>query len=308
MRGKLATKQQQIAYSGQAAGETPYDLTAGKKEATNFEKYIVLTKRRGVNRFYVKSRVAVNNTTAMVAAKAALGAGSSIAQRVVAEFMRQAEQSGGLVVDQITAATRYYNQKNNENLTTREYVAKYIVPQLRNRQALLTCPDVPDEEQMVTPTISLGHNTFVDDSAYSAASGIATGFPGSNAERAAFRKFMGMLSLHGDGVVLKIRTITGTTSDPILGTQDFEVRTGRTSIGLQNVNIGQHAASSFGAAYNMTQDGTDILMSLYDKRGNLVHRGKLYRAQTDGQTTTYVPVSEGENFSAETKYFVGALS
>ena len=307
MRGKLATKQQQITYAGQQAGETPYDLTAGKKEATNFEKYIVLTKRRGVNRFYVKSRVAVNNTTAMVAAKAALGAASSIALRVVNAFLNAAEQTGGLVVDRITAATSYYNQQNGTNLTNREYVAKFIVPQLRNRRGLLTCPDVPDPDAALTPVISLGHNTFVDDSSYSAASDVATGFPGTGLERAAFRKFMGMLSPHGDGVVLKMQTISGQVGDEILGTQIFDVNTGRNLTGLTAVTISNHAVSSFGAAYHMSvpADVEEVHMSLYDKKGAIVASGCLYKKVVAGETVTYEKVAPSEHFSNSTEYFVG---
>lgn len=59
LSGKLATKQKGIAYSGQI-GDTPYFAPDGKRDATNFEKYIVSTTRRGKNFFYVKSRQVMN--------------------------------------------------------------------------------------------------------------------------------------------------------------------------------------------------------------------------------------------------------
>lgn len=83
MRGKLATKQDGIMYAGQEQGQNTLSIGDGSHAATNFEKYIVLTKSRGKNRFYVKSRTTVTNTTATNFRRASLALASALADYVI---------------------------------------------------------------------------------------------------------------------------------------------------------------------------------------------------------------------------------
>lgn len=301
MRGKLATKQKDIVYSSQQAGETPYDLTEGKKESTNFEKYIVLTKRNGKNRFYVKSRTAVNNTTPQLAAKAALGAAASLAILIADNALNG--EAGGLTVDRIVAANDFYNKQNGTELTVREYITQQIVPQLRSRSTNLYVDDIP--EGVLTRVIQLGSNTFKAPGAYETEKVTPYGaetFPQSFEQKAAYRKFMNMLTRWGDGVLIKARTAVQTGTDFTLGTQDFTIKTGARESDLNTVSIGEFAASAIGAAYNASVSGANVLISLFDKKGNLVTTGTL--GTLDENTGQVQPVSESEYFDPDVVYYV----
>lgn len=304
MRGKLATKQKDITYSGQQTGETPYNLPEGKKESTNFEKYIVLTKRNGKNRFYVKTRVAVNNTTPQLAAKAALGAASSLAILITDVVMNGGQ--GGLTVDRIVAANDYYNKQNGTELTVREYITQQIVPQLRSRSTNLYVDDIPDG--VFTRVIQLGENTFKAPGAYHAQKvsdyGAET-FPQTFDQKAAYRKFMNMLTRWGDGVLIKARTAVQSGEDFTLGTQDFTIKTGARVSDLATTTIGDIALSAIGAAYNasvMEGAETDVIISLFDKKGNIVTTGTLGTLNED--TGKVEPVAKTDYFDPDVVYYV----
>lgn len=119
MRGKLATKQKNIRYSGQKKGQKVSDLAPGKHQATNFEEYIVLTKRRGKQMFYVKSRTTVNNSRKSLVVRATTALASPLV-----DFIYQLFQSGGATV--FNQLEESYAQWGGD-MTIREYITSLVV-------------------------------------------------------------------------------------------------------------------------------------------------------------------------------------
>lgn len=141
MRGKLATKQQEITYQGQGTDQTPYDLAAGKKSANNFHKYFVGQKRNNKQFFYVKSRTSINNTAPMKAAKAALGSAGVLFDK--AERLRDSWRD-------------CYNYALNHGFkgTFREWAVSVFINGLRNKATAFSAPYGSGM------TRTLGQNTF----------------------------------------------------------------------------------------------------------------------------------------------------
>ena len=104
MRGKLATKQDGIMYAGQEQGDNTLSVGVGKHAATNFEKYIVLTKTRGKNRFYVKSRTSVTNSIGTVNTRAIL----ALAMPLVDAMYARRDDS--VQMDGLKIAYQYYQK------------------------------------------------------------------------------------------------------------------------------------------------------------------------------------------------------
>lgn len=119
MRGKLATKQTNIRYAGQRRGQKVSDLPLGKHEATNFEEYIVLTKRRGKQMFYVKSRTTVNNSRVSLAVRATTALASPLV-----DFIYELYQGGGAVIFSQLEASYV---KWGGDMTIREYITSLVV-------------------------------------------------------------------------------------------------------------------------------------------------------------------------------------
>lgn len=123
MRGKLATKQTNIRYTGQEEGQKVSALAPGKHNATNFEKYLVLTKRRGKQMFYVKSRTTVTNTKASLAVRAITALASPLV-----DFIYQLYQRGGaLVFTQLEEAYVKWGGK----MSIREYITSLVVKAMK---------------------------------------------------------------------------------------------------------------------------------------------------------------------------------
>lgn len=125
LRGKLATKQQGITYSGQEAGTNASTLTEGKHAATNFSKYIVAYKRRGINRFMVKSNTTMHQTTQAVRAKAAMAFAIMYADYVLAQAVEGSDLLANLQALKRAYDTRYHNMQ-----TLREWIIGQFVPQV----------------------------------------------------------------------------------------------------------------------------------------------------------------------------------
>lgn len=124
MRGKLATKQDDIRYEGQAEGESILSLGLGKKQAVNFEKYIVLTNRNGKNSFYVKSATAVGNTIGSMYNRVVM-----ILTATLVDHLYKRYQAGALelrVLDQSL-------QDWGEGKTMKEYMTSFVNWSIRNR-------------------------------------------------------------------------------------------------------------------------------------------------------------------------------
>lgn len=125
LRGKLATKQQGITYSGQEAGTNASTLTVGKHAATNFSKYIVAYRRRGVNRFMVKSNTTMHQTNQAVRAKASMAFAIMYADYVLAQAVE-----GSDLRNNLEALKRAYDQRYTNTQTLREWIIGQFVPQV----------------------------------------------------------------------------------------------------------------------------------------------------------------------------------
>lgn len=140
VQGKLATKQTDIAYAGQKEGEPVINLPFGKHEAVNFDKYMVTTRRRGKNFFYIKSRTAVRNTLANTFQRSLLAIAQNLANYLV-EYVNQANEYDGL-----REAFAYYAPK----MTMREYLTSLICQAVTLRKQYVTYTSVPDERTGMT--------------------------------------------------------------------------------------------------------------------------------------------------------------
>lgn len=125
LRGKLATKQQGITYSGQEAGTNASTITVGKHAATNFSKYIVAYKRRGVNRFMVKSNTTMHQTNQAVRAKASMAFAIMYADYVLAQAVE-----GSDLLNNLQALKAAYDKRYPNTQTLREWIVGQFVPQV----------------------------------------------------------------------------------------------------------------------------------------------------------------------------------
>lgn len=131
LRGKLATKQQGITYSGQEAGTNASTITTGKHAATNFSKYIVSYRRRGVNRFMVKSNTTMHQTNQAVRTKAKLAFAIMYADYVLAQAVE-----GSDLRNNLEALKRAYDVRYPNTQTLREWIIGQFVPQVLTQSLL----------------------------------------------------------------------------------------------------------------------------------------------------------------------------
>lgn len=149
MRGKLATKQDGILYAGQEQGENTLSLGTGNHSATNFEKYIVLTKTRGKNRFYVKSRTTVANSTGTINTRTIL----ALAMPLVDAIYARRDDSVEMVA--LKEAYQFY-QKGE---TLREYLTRIVVENIRRGKTNIEYLSKPNQ-QGLTEYVSLMPNPY----------------------------------------------------------------------------------------------------------------------------------------------------
>lgn len=159
LRGKLATKQDGILYSGQEEGARTDTLTAGKKSATNFSKYIVAYRRNGVNRFFIKSNTAINRTTLSVEKQGSLAFAQALADYILYQ--------GGALLAIVQQLCKAYNEKNGFNQSVRGFVIGQLASQINSGSQLLgyTLPDyripgVLTRYQITNHGISVNGNIF----------------------------------------------------------------------------------------------------------------------------------------------------
>lgn len=139
MHGRLATKQQNITYSGQRYGEDTLKLGDGKHTATNYEQYVVLTRRRGKNLFYVKSRTTVSNSIGTTFARALL----ALTTPLVDWYLTSPKDTAQLLqYNQFIASYDYFGQQK----TIREYLASRIMECVKAKQEYITFYTVPDAQ------------------------------------------------------------------------------------------------------------------------------------------------------------------
>ena len=156
MRGKLATKQKDIMYSTQVEGAGVASALDGVREATNFQKYVVLTKRNGKNRFYVKSNTSVKLATSTRRAQAALGAASLIALA----YIRKNGEDIQAGLDNVLLGYEDYVRRTGDKCGLRGYMCKTMVQQLRLKKSNLTVPGALDTTTGLQPIITICDNPF----------------------------------------------------------------------------------------------------------------------------------------------------
>ncbi len=149
MRGKLATKQDGIMYAGQEKGENTLSIGDGNHAATNFEKYIVVTKSRGKNRFYVKSRTTVTNSTGTINTRAIL----ALAMPLVDAIYARKDDA----VEMVAFKEAYQFYQKGETL--REYLTRVVVESIRRSKENIEYLSKPNQ-QGLSEYVSLIANPY----------------------------------------------------------------------------------------------------------------------------------------------------
>lgn len=147
MRGKLATKQKSIMYSGQEEGQNTLSIGEGLHQATNFEKYIVLTKRRSKNFFYVKSRTSVRNTIGTNFQRATLAVAADIA-----DYMKPFLEGGTFL--NVQKAFQYWGTGK----TFREWLTSLAMASIGDKREYITCQSEPDAQTGLVTELQLMKN------------------------------------------------------------------------------------------------------------------------------------------------------
>ena len=211
LRGKLATKQDDIRYEGQATGESILSLGLGKKQAVNFEKYIVLTNRNGKNSFYVKSATAVGNTIGSMYNRVVM-----ILTATLVDHLYRLYQAGSLelrVLDQSL-------QDWGEGKTMREYMTSFVNWSIRNRQNTIQYWGAKTP-QGIAERVDLCDNPF--KSFVTPAQNIAREtFPSSGREQYLLQQNLRFFAAAMDSTAVKINimdTISGRTRSMYLNVQ-----------------------------------------------------------------------------------------
>lgn len=156
MRGKLATKQQDIMYSTQVEGAGVASALDGVREATNFQKYVVLTKRNGKNRFYVKSHTSIKLAISTRRAQAALGAASLIALAYIRKNGDNIQEG----IDNVLLGYEDYVRRTGDKCGLRGYMCKTMVQQLRLKEDSLTVLGALETATGLQPVITICANPF----------------------------------------------------------------------------------------------------------------------------------------------------
>lgn len=291
MRGKLATKQKGIRYAGQQDGQKVTDLAPGKHDATNFEKYLVLTKRRGKQMFYVKSRTTVNNSRTGMAVRATTALASPLV-----DFIYQLYQGGGATV--FTQLEDSYIKWGGD-MTIREYITSLVVKTMNagGNGEEINFVDADGTTQVLCANPYFEHNTPAMNCSFTIGGvGIAytTYLPLRTRFRTAMQFYFGKL-------------IMSDSSTPI--TIQVKDTTGRKSrdITLQTVSGGTYGATlkgttqgvGLGASFTDPMSGQTGVMEnliIYKEDGTILMQGTPQKV--DKITGTATPITETDVISA----------
>lgn len=284
MNGKMATKQLNIQYAGQARDETAYNLPIGRHMATNFKKYVVLTKVRGKNRFYVKSRTTVNNTVYNRTSQALLALVSSLATQLDLATKARPEQRP------YAGILRSYDEMAEEGMTLRDYLTSILLPQVRNASDVLQAPFaiVPGQAPQVE---TIGDNPFASlDTSYDA-SGITISFTKSVAQKKIMQKYF-------EG----IQGITNTDYRDLPIVLKNKKKASIKFPTVASLTMEDFAGYILGNAYNITfTDTTNIAsMTIYDGRGRAIASSLMY---SDEALTT--PITKATEVDSITTIYFG---
>lgn len=142
LRGKLAIKQKDIKYTGQRDTEAAFDLPMGKHQAVNYDSCIVLSKRRGSNRFYVKKNTTISITRRGQLNKAILGLCASLTARMAASILASLE-AGSDDYEELYESYEFYAK---EGQTLREWLATKVIEAVQTQDVLFEYDKLPNPD------------------------------------------------------------------------------------------------------------------------------------------------------------------
>lgn len=281
MRGKLATKQDDIRYEGQAEGESILSLGLGKKQAVNFEKYIVLTNRNGKNSFYVKSATAVRNTTGSMYNRIVM-----ILTATLVDHLYKQYKAGSVELLPLDQSLKDWG----EGKTMKEYMTSFVNWSIRNRQNTIMYwgEKTPDG---IAERVDLCDNPF---KSFTSPSQIIAGeaFPSSGREKYLLQQNLRFFAAAMDSTAVKINvteTISGRTRSMYLNAQSAtKVNELRNTI----------QAGAWDLGVNLSDPTEITTLTIRDKNGNGVISGKPYK---DAAKTQPVLLTD-EVFNLSTLY------
>lgn len=260
LRGKLATKQDDIRYEGQTAGESILSLGLGKKQAVNFEKYIVLTNRNGKNSFYVKSNTAVGNTIGSMYNRVVM-----ILTAVFVDQLYRLYQAGApdlLPLDQSL-------QDWGEGKTMKEYMTSFVNWSIRNRKNTIMYWG-PKTPQGIAERVDLCDNPF-KSFATQAQIIAGTEFPSTGREKYLLQQNLRFFAAAMDSTAVKINvmeTISGRTRSMYMNVQSsttIENLAGTTQAVVWNMIVSPSAQTEVGS------------FTILDENGMVLVQGKPYK-------------------------------
>ena len=260
MRGKLATKQENIRYEGQDEGESIMSLGLGVKQAVNFEKYIVLTNRNGKNSFYVKSATAVHNSVGSVYNRMVM-----LLTAVLVDYLYKLYKAGSielLALDQSLAVW-------GEGKTMREYMTSFVSHSIRNRSNTIQYLEAG------TPGSVAVWDDLCDNPFKSFTSPViiisGSEFPSSGREKYLLQQNMRFFAAAMDSTAVKINvteTISGRTRPMYLNVQS-------------NTTVGELTSTTQAAVWNVNADKTTPTevgsFDICDENGIVLITGKPYK-------------------------------
>lgn len=289
MRGKLATKQKNIRYSGQRQGQKVSDLAPGKHEATNFEEYIVLTKRRGKQMFYVKSRTTVNNSRVSLAVRATTALASPLV-----DFIYQLYQGGGATIfNQLEAS--YI--KWGGDMIIREYITSLVANTMNSGGygEEINFVDADGTSQVLCANPYFEYNTPASSCSFTiggAPIAYTDYLPIRSRFRSAMQNYFGKLILNDSSapVTILVKDTTGRKSRNIT----LQTASGGTYVGtLKNTTQG----ASLGAGFS-DSGGAEALdfLTIYKEDGTVLMEGT--PSKVDKTTGTATPILGADEISA----------
>lgn len=278
MHGRLATKQQNITYSGQRNGEDTLKLGDGKHTATNYEQYVVLTRRRGKNLFYVKSRTTVSNSIGTTFARALLALTTPLVDWYLSSPKSTAEL---LQYNQFVASYEFFGQQK----TIREYLASRIMECVKAKQEYITFYTVPDA-QGISQVENLIKNPFRDinsEPPILGTTGATTTFGKKGNDSGLIQAYLPYFARLQNATAHTINVIRVATGQKYSLTFNVAATTTMDDI---------DASTQYQAAELSDADGEIESVTLYNRKGLVLLKGKPY---TDETLTTAVGVGTAIN-------------
>lgn len=284
LRGKLATKQRGILYSGQVLPDKPSMLPIGQHSATNFRKYIVLNEREGKAMFYVKSRQTLGVSRKTSIAWAALAAAASMADSIVKLI-----ESGTypLTLRPVVQAMEYWSG----TMPLRRWLTGELIRQLRAGKESLEVLSVPDE-QGLSEWLAFATNPFASAEVPATAAGalMLVNYMTTARQRTVYANNVDVLAILATAVPHSFKAVTRDLRERSFGV----VADGQTYTEL--------ATTINGRAFNLSVDNGNVAsMTFYNPDGSIFVTGVPY---ADEARTTRVDASTAlTNGEITTLYF-----